>query len=373
MNENSVASLKAAPHPPRPPLKLFSATSAFTVEGPDHISVVIYDYETQLPIQCGELRRTVEELEGRMECHFRLIVGAGPLELGANDGEWYINREISTKSVIVLERKYHKMTFVLNGEAIIISHQGEVLDGQHRLTAGLNMPIGYTWFSMLTVGVLPASAHTMDQGKGRGSKDVLHMHRQKHSRIIAKAAPYLKGFDEGKAAKAINLDSDDLLALVAAHPDLPEAAAWAVNWNYELDLLMNGKEKKKPDQPLPVWLAALLFYLGAKIDREKTECFLTRAKTGTEVGSVDDPVWAYRANWAEWNQRVKGKRMAELVLWGWRGLQAVLKGEPLTKKQMAIPETKAAKAKATGKKTRAAGHQPKPKERPDSGESTPAN
>jgi hypothetical protein len=94
-----------------------------------------------------------------------------------------MNRTINMKSV----RAYiHEMTFgnwACNGETIIISDKGMLLDGQQRLTA-IEMS-GVSVASVVVYGVKKADFDTMDQGRKRTNGTILDLSGKKHGTILS--------------------------------------------------------------------------------------------------------------------------------------------------------------------------------------------
>jgi hypothetical protein len=82
------------------------------------------------------------------------------------------NRSLSDREVLKWATEMEQGRWRYNGEAIKISDDGTILDGQHRLTA-LTLCIGVT-IKVLIVSGLPADTQmTMDQGKKRKASDQL--------------------------------------------------------------------------------------------------------------------------------------------------------------------------------------------------------
>ncbi len=85
-----------------------------------------------------------------------------------------INRPVIKSSVTFLVKAIMTGQFKYNGESVIISSKGNLLDGQHRLLACIrtNTPIEVE----LVEGVLEETMSTIDTGKARTAGDVLYMH-----------------------------------------------------------------------------------------------------------------------------------------------------------------------------------------------------
>lgn len=80
-------------------------------------------------------------------------------------------RTISRSNLTKIENSIREEKFFLNGQAVIVSDSGKLLDGQHRLQAVVNANIGI-WTVLVTN--IPDEYFTfMDNGKSRSFSDVL--------------------------------------------------------------------------------------------------------------------------------------------------------------------------------------------------------
>lgn len=79
--------------------------------------------------------------------------------------------------------------FVLNGETIVLSPEGSVLDGQHRLRACVRA--GREIQSAVVFGADPSLFHTYDQGLSRSAADNLHIAGVKDAKTAAGCAAQL--------------------------------------------------------------------------------------------------------------------------------------------------------------------------------------
>lgn len=93
--------------------------------------------------------------------------------------------------------------FIYNGEPVIFSKKGRVLDGQHRLRACVES--GVTITILIVCGVKDEAFHSMDQGKKRTADDLLYIQGYKHhSKPLAYAIKAVLQFKhEGKIAGGI--------------------------------------------------------------------------------------------------------------------------------------------------------------------------
>lgn len=110
--------------------------------------------------------------------------------------------------------------WVVNGAPIIVSREGLLNDGQHRLSAviraGVNVPM------QITFGVARETRHTIDQGAARTPGNILSMHGEKSANQLAHALQFVWAYD-GQRVFGYRPSPDELLATLAANPGLREA------------------------------------------------------------------------------------------------------------------------------------------------------
>lgn len=80
------------------------------------------------------------------------------------------NRPVATSRVMTLANEMRLGKWQLNGETIIVSDTGKLLDGQHRLLAVIES--GCTVQMSIASGVLDSSFETIDTGKARSAGDI---------------------------------------------------------------------------------------------------------------------------------------------------------------------------------------------------------
>lgn len=93
------------------------------------------------------------------------------------------NRNISRSNLLMLKRAIANGEWELNGEAIKISKNGYILDGQHRCLAVVetNTPI----WTLVMDGLDDSVQDTMDQGKSRSLGDVLAIRGEANTVALA--------------------------------------------------------------------------------------------------------------------------------------------------------------------------------------------
>ena len=112
--------------------------------------------------------------------------------------------------------------WMANGQGIVFSLDGQLLDGRHRLTAVI---LAQVEVAMLVVrGVAREAFETMDAGKSRSVSDVLAIEGRKNAITVAAAARLIWLYCAGVSTRNPTARSN-VLALVKAHPRLEETVA----------------------------------------------------------------------------------------------------------------------------------------------------
>lgn len=167
----------------------------------------------------------------------------------------------------------------LNGETIKLSHNGQVLDGQHRLAAVLvaNKSI----WTYVAFGVRDDAFHTIDTGLKRSGADTLFVAGEEGAQGLAKTLNAMwRYLSDGTFRYRSNPTNEQLLQVLEATPGLRESAEVA-------------KRVNKRVRGLPIGVAAVLHYLFSEIDAEDASYFFETLRTGTGLGA-DDPIYHLR-------------------------------------------------------------------------------
>lgn len=138
------------------------------------------------------------------------------------------NRSVGDAHVEWLSQQMTAGKWSLNGEAIILDDEDQLIDGQHRLWAVIHS--GVTIESLVTRGVDRRSFATIDTGKGRTTGAVLGITGEKCSLALAASLGWLHKHSVGRMlwnAKATGFTSEVALALVRKHPGIRTAVEWA--------------------------------------------------------------------------------------------------------------------------------------------------
>jgi hypothetical protein len=185
------------------------------------------------------------------------------------------NRTVQTATVDKYARDMRNGDWQINGEAIKISADGQVLDGQHRLMAILEADIPIT--TLLITGLPAQTQETMDQGRGRTFGDMLKLRGETNATNLAAAVrivclfemyglPYHSGFS-GPAP------SPQVLARCLEHnPEIRGSVTLACN------------QRRSWLQPT---IVAAFHYLFASASQEDADDFVEKVLTGTGLDASD--------------------------------------------------------------------------------------
>lgn len=219
--------------------------------------------------------------------------------LSANDN----NRNIAESHIVRLISELEGGRWVLNGEPIIISHEGLLNDGQHRLTAVLRSKIAAPM--VVSFGLTRDSRLTVDQGTARTAGNFLTMVGVQNSFLIAGIARLVMMFEAGDGTRFSHQHKTTNTAVVArAQSDdhLVRATKYTSHNFRNVGIC-------KPS----VFGAA--YYVASKVNPAVADEFFSLVASG-ELIKRGDPAFAVRA--ALMNLRVKSSAAQfELLLRGW--------------------------------------------------------
>lgn len=131
------------------------------------------------------------------------------------------NRSISKNAVDAIARDMEAGRFMLNGESIKLDEHGQLVDGQHRLTACVT--VGASFDTWLTEGLTRADLLTLDRGRPRGAGDNLMIaYGVKAGRQVAATIRNMVIF--AKQDLGANPTTSEIKEILDAHPSVVESA-----------------------------------------------------------------------------------------------------------------------------------------------------
>lgn len=189
------------------------------------------------------------------------------------------NRSLSRRKLAQYTEEMKQNRWTLNGEAIILDKDGNVLNGQHRLTACIN---SRTPFKTLVVhGVDKDVMPTIDTGKARSARDVFIMNSYPNEAAAAARMVWqYEHAERDKTWKEIDPPHQDLLEWMEKHPELNDSIRQVVNI------------KKLRQFIIPSWAIAI-HYVFSRKDRALADIFFAAVASGENL-SAADPVYHLR-------------------------------------------------------------------------------
>lgn len=186
------------------------------------------------------------------------------------------NRSISRNAVAAMVRDMQSGNFRLNGDAIRITENGELADGQHRLTACVKANVSFETY--LITGLDEDDRLTIDRGRPRGVGDNLTIaYGIKAGRMVAATLRNLAIYaKQDLGASPTAAEMKDLLDL---HPKVIESAVQMINV-----------------QPARPSVLAAIHYVGTVVQHqpEKADAFVRVFRTGVPALGEGDPAHMLR-------------------------------------------------------------------------------
>lgn len=205
------------------------------------------------------------------------------------------NRKLRERAVGDYARDIAAGHWSLNGEAIKIATNGDVLDGQHRLHALIQAETAVDMF--VVIGLDPAAQETMDSGRKRTTADVLSLRAEENattlSAILRRVWAWKQGDHRFKGRQAPT--TAECAELLAKHPELRRSAEIATR-------------TRKAFPHIPQSVLGTCHFLFNAIDEGETAWFFQRVADGAEL-PLGHPILALRNRLT--SERLDGLRMSE--------------------------------------------------------------
>jgi hypothetical protein len=194
------------------------------------------------------------------------------------------NRNIKQANVDSLVSEMVNNRWVMNGEGVIIDYNGNLVDGQHRLTACVFSKRSMT--TQITWGVAPSVITTIDTGSKRIAKDCFDINGISNASVIASSIKLIHQFSDGaygdKGSSSRVLSNQQTLDFYWENSEKLQNSAVVANSVY-----------KKCNQIITSSIIASLHYMFAEKDVNKANEFFN--KFGTGVGlDENSPIMALR-------------------------------------------------------------------------------
>lgn len=232
------------------------------------------------------------------------------------------NRNLSKKRIAELRADLEGGRFVLNGEPIIVSKDGLLNDGQHRLIACAESGVAFR--SIVTFGVTRSSRLTLDQGGARTVADYLDMQgANEQSKVAATVGRMLWQYQ-----RAGMIASNGKVKGLRTWPTKAEILA-AVSES-ERDIARNIQAVQQTSR-LVGSLSFVVFcrLILERADRTMGPVFIDRLLDGANL-KPDSPIFLLRERFIN-DPKMRQPDRFEAVVRAWNAMR---KGKPIQKIQI---------------------------------------
>ena len=226
------------------------------------------------------------------------------------------NRKFSPANYATVRRAVERGEWVLNGEAIKVSENGYILDGQHRCRAVVET--GITIRTLVVEGLPDTTQDTMDTGKSRSLADILAIHGE--SNTIGLAA-LIKKFVTSQRYGFASAFSGTVGGRALTNR---ECLDWFGQNQWARGYVMPGKAIGQATA-IPASMASFLMTTFDNIDSEDSAYFWARVIDGTNLSSTS-PIYVLRKTLKIIDDDSRGERsqryMGAIVIKAWNAYRA---------------------------------------------------
>lgn len=214
------------------------------------------------------------------------------------------NRKISKANYAVVKRAIENGEWAVNGEAIKVSENGYILDGQHRCAAVVET--GVTIRTFIIEGLPDETQDTMDTGKSRSLGDILSIHGEANATSLAALIrKFLIADKYGFKATTANTGT--------GYPVTnKEALAWLDANGWVRDYIHPGRAINNATG-ISSATASLLMRTFDEIDAEDSQYFWGRLVDGVRLGE-GNPILVLRRQLKTLRDGTKGERNQRYVM-----------------------------------------------------------
>ena len=224
------------------------------------------------------------------------------------------NRPVRKNHVNFLAGEIKAGNWQLNGQAIVIADNEQVLDGQHRLMAIIEA--GTPIQSLVVYGITPEAFSTMDTGAVRSGSDALCLHFHDHPigvvKAVATAVPWVKQLERGalRSGGGSRVSNTEIIRYASEHQSLFERAATLMHY-------------PKDNRPLSVGIGTALFEMFGRKNEGQADKFFQDIFTGENLERTDVE-YVLRQSFQKDAQRITAKYPTTIKVrmtikaWNWR-------------------------------------------------------
>lgn len=201
------------------------------------------------------------------------------------------NRPVRRKHVQFLANEIKAGNWKLNGQAVIIAENEDILDGQHRLLAVIEA--GKAIDTLVIYGVERDAFSTIDTGAVRTSSDALYLYFQDIPactiQCVATAAQWCYRLERGFLLMRDRLSNTDAIEYVKKHQSLLQCAETIQTFPRE-------------NRPLSLGIGCALYEMFSRKHGGLASSFVAALYTGENV-TRSDPEWQLRHAFMRDSQR----------------------------------------------------------------------
>lgn len=206
------------------------------------------------------------------------------------------NRRINERHVAFLSNQMKNGEWSLNGQTIVVDREGNLLDGQHRLSAVVRS--GEAIEMLLCSGANPEVMPTIDTGRSRSAADVLKMNGFKHYNLLAASTKILYNLDQDLIRTRPVLSNLDILNTA---PQIDNIIG--IDW-----LGAHSERLRRSTTMSASCIMAALYLLAVKYGKGNVEEFIIKVNDGGDYEGSPTHVMATVFS----RRRVKGGVMNRL-------------------------------------------------------------
>lgn len=222
------------------------------------------------------------------------------------------NRPVRKRHVEFLANEIIAGNWQVNGQAIVIAEDEQVLDGQHRLFAIIEA--GKSIQSLVVYGITPEAFRTIDTGAVRTGADALSLYfHNTPAHIIqacATATQWCTRLERGALVGGAKIGNTDVINYVQEHMSLIQCAETLNEYPHEA-------------RPLSLGCGTALYEMFARKHGEQAQRFMQRFYTG-EALARSDIEYVLRAAFIRDAERAARFPLAlrmRMVIKGWNWLR----------------------------------------------------
>ncbi len=212
------------------------------------------------------------------------------------------NRNIRDVKIAQMIADMKADRFVFNGESIIVTQDGLLNDGQHRLHAAVKS--GCSFETILVVGLDRDSRYTIDTGSAKSAGDHLGVQGIANATTAAAIARYVSSW---KTNKMFNLrsriSSQEQIAMVKGDALIRDAAAWVDSQKYRMRNMLKGS------------LGGFIYYILAEKAPVEARVFMDQLRLGAGL-DAHSPIFLARTKLLQ-NPRMTDNQRIEIVVRAW--------------------------------------------------------